>query len=232
MGCSSDNFSSTLFSYEQNHSQAFPPGLNFLGKKGRIDAEEGLWGDAGQIWKAVIRQHLNEVRASVKMLHKEQLSWIRINISDLDDWIRGSTLSWIFNIPGVGLRVWKGWFFSCREQWDEVPLNIVFVLCCWALAYSIFHRWSLLLLPLCGTRGRLVLLPLLQKVQFPVTLEKVITSCAEWYLLVDLLRAWPKGVCMYRLWASVLSQTLGGMLPLTRFQNTPFCLWKCVITRP
>lgn len=47
MGCSSDNFSSTLFFYEQNNSQTFPPALTFLGKKDRIEAEEGLQVDAG-----------------------------------------------------------------------------------------------------------------------------------------------------------------------------------------
>lgn len=47
MECTSDNFYSTLFFYEQKTSQAFPPELNFLGKKDRTNVEEGLRGDAG-----------------------------------------------------------------------------------------------------------------------------------------------------------------------------------------
>ena len=80
MRCSSDNFSSTLFFCEQNNSQDFPPCLSFLGKKDRTDAEEGLGGVAGQNWKSVIRQCLDEVRASVKTLHpgnsRSESEWI------------------------------------------------------------------------------------------------------------------------------------------------------------
>lgn len=47
--CSSDNFPSTLFFHEQNNSVAFPPGLSFLGRKDRVDTDEGLRGNAVSI---------------------------------------------------------------------------------------------------------------------------------------------------------------------------------------
>lgn len=61
---------------------------------------------------------------------------IRMNLNDLGNWTKVSTLSWVCKIPGIGLRVCKGWFFSCREQWEEVPFNIVLAL---MLRFGIFN---------------------------------------------------------------------------------------------
>lgn len=67
MECSSDNFSSILFFYEQNNSQTFPPGPNFLEISHRTGTEVDLQDYAGWVW--VIWQHLGRVRVSGKMIH-------------------------------------------------------------------------------------------------------------------------------------------------------------------
>lgn len=73
----------------------------------------------------------------------------KLNQDDLGYWARDSTLLWVWSTSGVRLRVWKEWFLSYSEQWEEMPLNIVLVLC-WSLACWI-HRCCLLLLPLWGS---------------------------------------------------------------------------------
>lgn len=49
MECSYDSFSLILFLYEQNHSQNFPPGQNFLEIKHRTGTEIGLQGYTGWV---------------------------------------------------------------------------------------------------------------------------------------------------------------------------------------
>lgn len=144
----------------------------------------------------------------------------KLNQDDLGYWTRDSTLLWVWSTSGVRLRVWKEWFLSYSEQWEEMPLNIVLVLC-WSLACWI-HRCCLLLLPLWGSLEGCSAEFITQCSVFSDHGENYLFMCRVVCAYVFIFVPGLKCLHAHRLWAKVLSQTLESMFPLTCFQNTPF----------